>query len=160
MLPRMRQALELIQIRRTKAYWSKPNPDGTLRDDVVIGECRRPWNAKTEAGKLAKGIPKASFWATDPDGINQIGCVYTSQGFDLEYCGIIVGPDLTYDSEKGEWIGHPEKSFDNPVKRAGESFTSLVKNTYRVLFSRAMRGCYVYFTDKRSEESVRSRIES
>lgn len=55
--------------------WSSPNPDGTLVDDVVVGDWRRPWNAKPEAGRLAPGIPKSNFWASDPAGIEQVGCV-------------------------------------------------------------------------------------
>ena len=53
--------------------WSKtPNPDGTLNEDVVIGGWRRAWNARPEATRLAKGIPKATLWAHDPGGIDQV----------------------------------------------------------------------------------------
>jgi uncharacterized protein len=57
--------------------WSEPRSDGTLVDDVVIDDYRRPWDAKPGNWRLAPGIPSASLWATDPNGINQIGCVYT-----------------------------------------------------------------------------------
>ena len=59
--------------------WSKPNRDGTLVEDVVIGDYRRPWNARSDKGRLAKGIPKESLWAHDPNGLEQIGCIYTAQ---------------------------------------------------------------------------------
>src|SRR5271157_4190318 len=39
-------------------------------------------------GKLAPGIPKSNFWASDPNGINQVGCVYTAQGFEFDYVGV------------------------------------------------------------------------
>ena len=52
-----------------------------------------------------------------------------------------------------------EFSKDNIVKRSKEQFIELVKNTYRVLLSRGMRGCYVYFMDKETENFFRSRIE-
>jgi uncharacterized protein len=39
-----------------------------------------PWNAMPDAGKLAPGIPKSNFWASDLNGIKQVGCVYTAQG--------------------------------------------------------------------------------
>jgi len=65
--------------------WSEPRPDGTLVDDVVIGTYRRPWDAKPGNWRLASGIPPASLWATDPNGINQIGCVYNIQGFELDW---------------------------------------------------------------------------
>lgn len=71
--------------------WSMPDKDGFLKEDVIIGDYRRPWDAKPEAKKLAPGIPKASLWAYDPNGINQIGCIYTAQGFEFDYAGVIIG---------------------------------------------------------------------
>jgi hypothetical protein len=65
--------------------WSAPLQDGSLVNDVVVGDFKRPWNAMPGAGKVKKGIPKASLWAHDPRGIDQIGCVYTAQGFEFDY---------------------------------------------------------------------------
>jgi uncharacterized protein len=140
--------------------WSKANPDGTLVEDVRIGEYRRPWNARPEARRLARGIPRAPLWAYDPNGIEQIGCVYTAQGFEFDYVGVIFGPDLRYNFDTQAWEGHLEGSFDGEVKRGGERFVDLVKNTYRVLLSRGLKGCYVHFMDKDTERFVKSRIES
>jgi len=139
--------------------WSDPTPDGHLVEDVIIGGYRRPWNAKAEGAKLTKGIPKSHYWATDPNGINQVGCVYTAQGFDLDYVGLIFGTDLVYDPDQATWIGHPENSYDTVVKRDRIKFAGLVKNTYRVLLSRGLKGCYVYFQDKNTEHFFRSRLE-
>jgi len=140
--------------------WSMPNEDGTLKDDVVIGDYKRPWDAKPEASRLAPGIPKAELWAYDPNGINQIGCIYTAQGFEFDYVGVIFGPDLTYDFDKQTWAGNKENSADSVVRRSNEQFVELVKNTYRVLLTRGMKGCYVYFMDKDTERFFKSRIES
>lgn len=139
--------------------WSKPKNNGTLVEDVRIGEYHHPWNAKPGTGRLAPGIPSASLWAHDPNGINQIGCVYTAQGFEFDYVGVIFGPDLTYNFTAQNWEGHPEKSHDSEVRRGREQFCDLVKNTYRVLLSRGLIGCYVYFMDKDTERFVKSRIE-
>ena len=139
--------------------WSNPRPDGTLEDDVVIGDYRRPWDAKPGNWKLAKGIPPASLWATDPNGINQIGCVYNIQGFELDYVGVIWGKDLVYRFDAGGWVGDKTESADQVVKRSKERFVDLVKNTYRVLLSRGLKGCYVHFLDKETERFVRSRME-
>ncbi|MEW6536434.1 MAG: DUF2075 domain-containing protein [Candidatus Auribacterota bacterium] len=139
--------------------WSLPLEDGTLKNDVVIGEYRRPWNAKPEARRLARDIPKASLWAYDPNGINQIGCVYTAQGFEFDYVGVIFGEDLFYDFDMQKWIGNPAKSSDTVVKRSKSKFVDLVKNTYRVLLSRGMKGCYVCFINKDTERFFKSRIE-
>jgi hypothetical protein len=139
--------------------WSKARRDGTLVDDVVVGRYKRPWNAQPEARRLAPGIPPATVWAYDPNGLNQIGCVYTAQGFEFDYVGVIFGKDLCYDFDSQAWVGHPEESHDNVVKRSGDRFVSLVKNTYRVLLSRGMKGCYVHFIDKDTERFFRSRME-
>ena len=139
--------------------WSDPRRDGNLVEDVVVGNWKRPWNAKPEATHLAKGIPKAVLWANDPAGIDQVGCVYTAQGFEFDYVGLIFGRDLRYDFDQKIWRGYPEESNDSVVKRSRDRFTDLVKNTYRVLLSRGMKGCYVTFLDKDTEKFFRSRIE-
>jgi uncharacterized protein len=140
--------------------WSNPNPNGTLKDDVVIGDYQRPWNARPEARKLAPGIPKSNLWAKDSNGVNQIGCIYTAQGFEFDYAGIIFGNDLVYNFDEQTWIGNPENSADTVVKRSKDSFLELVKHTYRVLLSRGMKGCYIYFVDKETERFFKSRIEN
>jgi DUF2075 family protein len=139
--------------------WSDPNPDGSLPPDVKIGDFQRPWNAKPNATGLAKGIPKSYLWAYDPNGIDQIGCIYTAQGFEFDYVGVIVGKDLYYNFNMGQWEGFKEYSADNVVKRSKDQFLDLIKNTYRVLLSRGMKGCYVFFEDKETEKFFRSRVE-
>jgi len=139
--------------------WSSPRSDGTLVNDVVIGDYVRPWNAKSDSGSLATGIPKESLWAYDSGGVNQIGCVYTAQGFEFDYVGVIFGPDLVYLPEAADWKGERTKSHDTVVKRSGDRFTQMVKNTYRVLLTRGMKGCYVHFMDKNTENFFRSRME-
>jgi DUF2075 family protein len=139
--------------------WSDPDGNGNLVNDVVIGDFQRPWNAKPDAGRLAKNIPKASLWAHDPNGMNQVGCIYTAQGFEFDYVGVIIGKDLVYDFDKQEWEGHKEYSYDSVVKKSKDQFNSLLKNTYRVLLSRGIKGCYVYFMDKDTERFFKSRIE-
>jgi DUF2075 family protein len=139
--------------------WSDPNRDGTLIEDVKVEGYSRPWNAKPDASRLAAGIPRAPLWAYDPNGIEQVGCIYTAQGFEFDYVGVIVGTDLTYSLDDQKWEGHIANSFDVPVRRAGKKFVDLVKNTYRVLFSRGMKGCYVYFIDKDTERFFKSRMD-
>lgn len=138
--------------------WSDPKEDGTLVEDVVIGGFRRPWNARPDARHLARGIPKAPLWAYKAGGEKQVGCIYTAQGFEFDYAGVIFAADLKYRSGIG-WIGDTGCSFDGPVRNAGDRFTELVKNTYRVLLTRGMRGCYVCFLDKETEKFFRSRTE-
>jgi len=139
--------------------WSEPNDDGTLVSDVVVGDYARPWNAKPDAAHLKKGIPKASFWASDPGGIDQIGCIYTAQGFEFDYIGVIFGRDFVYDAEAAKWVGQPSFSRDHVVKtKSGARFTDNVRNAYRVLMTRGMRGAYVYFEDDATRAFVESRM--
>jgi hypothetical protein len=140
--------------------WSKPDRAGELLPDVQIGGWARPWNARPDAGRLRKGIPPAALWAYDPGGIDQVGCVYTAQGFEFDYVGVIWGPDLTYRFAEQRWVGNKSVSHDSVVKRSGDRFADLVKNTYRVLLSRGLKGCYVVFLDRETENFVRSRMES
>lgn len=61
--------------------WSDSQPDGTLVLDAKLGTWQMPWNAKPDAGRLAIGIALPTFWASDPIGVNEVGCVCTVQGF-------------------------------------------------------------------------------
>lgn len=140
--------------------WSDPAPDGTLLEDVHLGDWSRPWNAKPDSGRLASGIPKSHLWASEPGGIDQVGCIYTAQGFEFDYAGVIFGRDLVYRPRQG-WVARPDHSYDNGLKRGTsvEDFLPLVKNTYRVLLSRGLKGCYVYFMDGETRTFVESRME-
>lgn len=151
--------------RLTAGYcwrWSDPEDDGTLVNDVELDGWSMPWNAKPDSTRLAAGIPKANFWASDPGGVNQVGCVYTAQGFEYDYAGVIWGRDLVYRTDEG-WVGQPEYSYDTQAKRGAKKsparYTDLVRNTYRVLLTRGMKGCYVYFEDEETRAFVLSRTE-
>ena len=141
--------------------WSDPKPDGTLFDDVVIGDWARPWNAKPTAGRLAPGIPSSNAWAIDPDGVHQVGCVYTAQGFEFDRVGVIWGDDLVWRDGHG-WIAQAQESHDSVVKRADKKdpdfYRQLIAQTYRVLLTRGMSGCAVTFTDEETRRHVESRI--
>ncbi len=139
--------------------WSKARSDGSLSDDVIIGNFHRPWNAKPESKKLAAGIPKAPLWAHDPGGINQVGCVYTAQGFEFDYVGVIWGRDLRFDSSTQKWIADKTFSKDNVVRRSGDAFAAYIRNIYRVLLSRGLKGCYVYCEDEETAKFLLSRCE-
>ncbi len=88
--------------------WSDPDAEGRLTNDVTIGDFARPWNAKPEARRLAKGIPKSMFWATGPGGVEQVGCIYTAQGFEFDYAAVIWGSDLVI--RDGQWVGQAAAS--------------------------------------------------
>jgi DUF2075 family protein len=141
--------------------WSDPNDDGTLEPDVRVGDWSMPWNARDGVGRLAAGIPKSDFWASAKEGIDQVGCVYTAQGFEFDYVGVIVGPDLVYRPMDGGWVGQRDQSHDRVVRRGvtEAEFTAFVKSTYRVLLTRGRRGCYGYFMDAPTRDFFLSRTE-
>jgi uncharacterized protein len=120
-----------------------------------------PSNEWSVARKLGTGIPKSDFWASAKEGIDQVGCVYTAQGFEFDYVGLIFGPDLVYRPMDGGWVGQRDQSHDRVV-RSGvteQQFTDFVKSTYRVLLTRGLRGCYVYFMDAPTRGFFVSRTE-
>ena len=133
--------------------WNDPDPDGHLLDDVQIGSWRRPWNAKP--GRKVKDVPAASYWATDPRGIDQVGCIYTAQGFEYDFGGVIVGDDLVW--RNGEWRPDSSAHADKVVRRA-ENFDQLVLNVYKVLLTRSLRGCAIYSTDRETQDMLNALI--
>jgi hypothetical protein len=136
--------------------WSDPDAEGRLANDVTLGDFSRPWNAKPDARRLARGIPKSMFWATDPGGIEQVGCIYTAQGFEFDYAAVIWGLDLVI--RDGQWVGQSAASRDHIVKtRAGARFVDCVKNTYRVLLTRGLRGVALYVIDDETRRFIESR---
>jgi hypothetical protein len=134
--------------------WSDPVPGG-LVPDVEIGDWRRPWNNKKASSHA--GAPGTPFWASDPAGFEQVGCVYTAQGFEYDYSGVIMGPDLVWRTDR--WVTRPEFSHDTAVKRGDhDQFDGAVRNTYKVLLTRGMLGTMIYSTDPETQDLLRSLI--
>lgn len=136
--------------------WSDPNPDGTLVSDVRIGDWARPWNEKPpEQRKPPKPALRAdrspySLWATQPDRVSQIGCIYSAQGLEFDYCGVIIGDDLVWRRGEG-WAPRREESADPSIARrrlSRDELRNLLQHTYRVLLTRGMKGTYINSTDE------------
>jgi DUF2075 family protein len=133
--------------RMTAGYcwpWSDPRPDDTLVNDVVIGDWARPWNVKKD--RAVGDYPPSMLWASEPAGFGQVGCVYTAQGFEYDWNGVILGPDLTV--QDGRLVTVREENKD-PAFRSRKSvsdsdFDQLVRNVYKVLLTRGMRGTVLY----------------
>lgn len=128
--------------------WSKPRPDGTLVNDVVVGDFRMPWENKSAFWK----------WATDDSGMEQIGTVYTAQGFEYDYIAVIFGNDFVYDQSQSRWKAIPQHSHDTQVKRNNPNLAEHLASVYRVLLSRAHKGVYVYFMDRPTEAYFREQL--
>ena len=124
---------------------------------MQIGDWKRPWNnpKDTQVGD-APGRP---FWASDPAGFDQVGCVYTAQGFEYDYGGVILADDLVWRTD--HWEARPEFNRDNQVRRADpDSFDKAIRNTYKVLLTRGMRGTLVYSTDAETQELLSELIHT
>ncbi|RSM79380.1 DUF2075 domain-containing protein [Kibdelosporangium aridum] len=135
--------------------WSDANPQSGLVDDVVIGDWRRPWNVKGDRG--INGAPPSQLWATDPAGFGQIGCIYTAQGFEYDWNGVIFGPDMVWRGDG--WITDRMASEDSVVARAdGPDYDRLIRNTYKVLLTRGMVGTVLYSTDPETREKLRELV--
>ena len=120
--------------------WSEPNADGSLVDDVVIGDWRRPWNRKEAKEKTYKPENHPyTLWATTSEGLGQVGCIYSAQGFEFDRVGVIWGPDLVW--RDGKWVGQKRLSKDQGLRMAtGDDVTRLLRHAYRVLLTRGVEG--------------------
>ena len=121
--------------------------------DIEIGKYRWQWN---EFGE------NLFIWAVDERQQNKIGCIHTSQGMEFDYAGVIVGEDLCIKDGK---------ICINPYARSREDFTifkngklkcenidKIIKNTYRVLLTRAKKGTFVYFVNEELREFFKKRL--
>ena len=127
-------------------------------DDIVIGDFSKKWNLTADGGLWSLKNP-----------LNQIGCIHTVQGLEFDYIGVIIGDDLRYDDKI---ITDPHKraktdkslhGYKKLLKEDPENIVlidKIIKNTYRVLMSRGLRGCYIYATDKKLREYLKQRINS
>jgi len=140
--------------------WSQElDAEGKLPCDIVIENYRRPWLAHPELMILPRQVPRASFWAYDPNGFLQIGNIAASSEFEFDYIGLIFGNDLRYSLKTHTWISNPEVSFDPRIRQSSLSALDLFKNSYLTLMSRGKKGCYAYFTDPDTESYFRNHIE-
>ena len=129
------------------------NHNGEVQDVVIEEhEFRLPWN----------GHAIRETWAVHPDGVNQVGCVHTTQGLEFDYVGIIIGNDLKFNEATGElytdYNEYKDKTGKKGLKDNPAQLTALVKNIYKVLMSRGMRGCYVYCRDEPLQRYMMQRL--
>lgn len=109
-------------------------------------------------------------WLIGDDSIDQIGCIHTCQGLELDYVGVIVGNDLRYDQKvlsdvfkrslNDQSVKGFKQKFKNSPEKALQEADDIIKNTYRTLMTRGTKGCYVYFCDKALEEHFKSLLSS
>ena len=126
---------------------SKKNPAAM---DFDYPGFQRQWNLEEDGGR----------WIMKPESIDQIGCIHTCQGLECEYIGVIIGPDLLRDSATGKVTTHPEARSTNDRSIFGwksamkadpegtrHHLDTIIRNTYRTLMTRGMKGCAIWFAD-------------
>ena len=138
--------------------WNKKEASNTNYHDIVIGDFAMSWN-------LENGEP----FAIGETSVNEVGCIHTSQGLEFDYVGVIIGDDLRY--ENGQVVtdfskraktdqslkGIKKLNKENP-KEAQKRADEIIRNTYRTLMTRGMKGCYVYCTDHALSEYLKERL--
>lgn len=139
--------------------WKWASKKDPMASDIVIGDYKKQWNLDKDG----------SLWIIAPDSIEEVGCIHTCQGLEVDYIGVIIGPDLVV---RGDQVitnpfarasndktirGFKKMAKENPL--ATQKITDLIiKNTYRTLMTRGMKGCYIYSTDPETVEYFRSHL--
>ena len=133
--------------------WITEGKNNSDIHDIVIDNFEMSWN-----------LGNSTTWAIDPESVNEVGCIHTCQGLEFDYVGVIIGDDLRY--EDGHIVTDYEKRAKtdtslNGIKKiakekgqeeANKIADTIIKNTYRTLMTRGMKGCYIYCTDKKLQE--------
>lgn len=118
---------------------------------------------------MSWNLGNSSTWAIDKESVNEIGCIHTCQGLEFDYVGVIIGDDLRYENNhiitdytKRAKTDQSIKGINKIAKEEGieeakRITDSIIKNTYKTLMTRGMKGCYVYCTDKKLNEYLKNR---
>lgn len=140
--------------------WVKAGQNDTDVLDITIPEFgfAKSWN-----------LGNTSTWAIDPESIEQIGCIHTCQGLEFDYVGVIIGDDMRYENGRIVTDATKRAKTDSSLKglkkliaedpdAAEEIADKIIKNTYRTLMTRGMKGCYVYCTDTSLAEYLKASL--
>ncbi len=141
--------------------WGWPSKKDPQAFDIVIPEhgYRRQWNL-TQDGSL---------WIMADASVAQVGCIHTCQGLEVDHVGVIIGPDLVYRDGRIQTDPKARAKSDKSIRGLGAMMKRdpegaqaladrIIKNTYRTLMTRGMKGCYVYCCDPALGEYLRSRL--
>lgn len=103
--------------------------------DIQIGDTLLKWNSVEKD------------WINSPNAGKEVGCIHTTQGYDINYTGVIIGPELDYDFSTGQFVVYKERYKDKNGKNSikdNRALLDYILNIYRTLFLRGMEGTYVY----------------
>lgn len=126
-----------VKTRMIAGYaWPWISKNDKTKKDIEIQGVQRMWNHCTEG------------WAHSPEAIDEVGCIHSIQGYDLNYAFVILGNDIGYDSSKGI-IVHPDCYFDQNGKKTADydELLKYIRHVYYVLLTRGIKGTYLYVCD-------------
>lgn len=118
--------------------WPWKTKDKSADFDIEIDGLQLVWNSTTKD------------WVNSPNAVNEVGCIHTVQGYDLNYAGVILGPEIYFDTDLQKICVNKGKYMDINGKRSVEHPEELeryVINIYKTLLSRGIKGTYVYISD-------------
>ncbi|MBO5529836.1 MAG: DUF2075 domain-containing protein [Bacilli bacterium] len=135
-----------------KEHWSVDIP----RDNP---KWSKPWNYEL-IGKKDDSIS----WAENPITVNEVGSIYTIQGFDLNYVGVIIGPSTFFKDGKVQHDASESRN-DRAIRRrtladgTKESFADrFLRHELGVLLTRGVNGLYIYACDDALREELKKNI--
>ncbi len=130
--------------------WPWISKKDTSQFDIEIQGIRRKWNHCTEG------------WVHTSEAIDEIGCIHSIQGYDLNYAFVILGRDIGYDKERNRVIVRPENYYDENGKKTAtkEELEKYISNVYYVLMTRGIKGTYLYVCDDNLCEYLQQFIET
>lgn len=116
---------------------------------------------------MSWNLGNTSTYAIDDNSVNEVGCIHTSQGLEFDYVGVIIGDDLRYENNKVITDFKKRAKTDQSLKGIKGMYNrnpqlalrvsdEIIKNTYRTLMTRGMKGCYVYCTNKKLTDYIKS----
>ena len=121
--------------------------------------------------KMKWNLTSKEPWAIGKNSVNEIGCIHICQGLEFDYVGVIIGEDLRYENNRvisdfskraktDQSLKGIKKLYKNDKEKALEKADEIIKNTYRVLMTRGMKGCYIYCVDKELQKYIKDRINN
>ncbi len=138
--------------------WPKKERNNTDFHDITIDDFGMSWNL--EGGDA---------FAVSETSVNEVGCIHTSQGLEFDYVGVIIGDDMRYEdnhivtdytkrAKTDQSLRGIKKLSKEDPEEAKKRADEIIKNTYRTLMTRGMKGCYVYCTNEGMGQYLRERL--
>lgn len=141
--------------------WKWISKNKPVLKDIIIGDYKATWNL-AEDGQA---------WIIQPESVKEVGCIHTCQGLEVDYIGVIIGPDLivrngkvitqiTHRPSEDKSVQGWKKLMESNPEETSARLEAIIKNTYRTLMTRGQKGCYIYCTDAETNEYFRQMISA